>query len=227
MTKSKIESQPKLKLFYFNIKGKGEPIRLLCAYAGLELEDYRFNSYAEFLEMKQRMAFGQVPLLEVDNGDGEKHQLVQSASILTYLAKIAGLYPEKDHLLAAKVDAALVQESDAFTGTTVATYTKRFGIVLDEEKSWELINKEVLPRHLASVEALLGKSPTGWIAGTQEPSPPDFVWFSKFVDYLPNTSHVDPAIKSLDGYPKCQAFVQKFKDLGPIQEYYKKETSKA
>ena len=30
---------PKLKLYYFNSKGKGEPIRLFCAYAGLDLEE--------------------------------------------------------------------------------------------------------------------------------------------------------------------------------------------
>ena len=132
-TKRKIESQPKLKLYYFNIKGKGEPIRLFCAYAGLELDDHRFASRDEFTALKEsgKIAFGQVPMLEIDDG---KHQLVQTASILRYLAKISNVgYPLDDPIMAAKVDAALDQENDSFTGMTVATYTTRFGIPLDDE----------------------------------------------------------------------------------------------
>merc|ERR1719491_1420260 len=111
------DSQPKLKLYYFDIVGKGEPIRLLCAHAGLELEDYRFESRDVFNEVKAsgKFHFGQVPMLEV-NG---KVQLVQSSAILTYLGKLGGVYPKDDDILAAKIDMALAQEADAFTGTTV------------------------------------------------------------------------------------------------------------
>lgn len=31
----------KVKLYYFDIKGKGEPIRLACTYAKIPLEDVR------------------------------------------------------------------------------------------------------------------------------------------------------------------------------------------
>jgi hypothetical protein len=34
--------QPKLKLYSINRSGKVEPIRLFCAYTGLELEEHRF-----------------------------------------------------------------------------------------------------------------------------------------------------------------------------------------
>merc|ERR1711957_845874 len=140
MEKRKIEQQPKLRLYYFDIKGKGEPIRLFCAYAGLELDDYRFSSRQEFAEMKEsgKLAFGQVPLLEVDGGT---HMLVQSGAILRYLAKLSGLYPD-DPIVAAKIDAALDQEADAFAGLTVASYSTRFGIDLDgdaKSKSYQTI----------------------------------------------------------------------------------------
>eukprot|EP00568_Trieres_chinensis_P001497 CAMPEP_0183295348 /NCGR_PEP_ID=MMETSP0160_2-20130417/3338_1 /TAXON_ID=2839 ORGANISM="Odontella Sinensis, Strain Grunow 1884" /NCGR_SAMPLE_ID=MMETSP0160_2 /ASSEMBLY_ACC=CAM_ASM_000250 /LENGTH=208 /DNA_ID=CAMNT_0025456817 /DNA_START=63 /DNA_END=688 /DNA_ORIENTATION=+ len=120
---------PSLKLYYFNIRGKAEPIRLFCAHAGLDIVDHRFSDRAEFAALKEngRLAFGQVPMLEVDG----RHQLVQSASILRYLARIAGMHPD-DPLEAARVDAALDQEADAFTGATVATYQTRFGIDLDD-----------------------------------------------------------------------------------------------
>jgi glutathione S-transferase len=223
MTKLKIEQQPNLKLYYFNIKGKGEPIRLFCAYAGLELEDYRFVSFDEFAAMKEsgKLAFGQVPLLEVDGKD----QLVQTASILRYLAKISGLYPE-DPILAAKVDAALEQETDAFMGVTVASYTTRFGIAMDEDTkahAYEIISTEVLPRHLGSVEKLFKQSSTGWIAGTEEPSPADFVWYIRLADFIPEKKELSDKIKSLEDYPACKAFVEKFKSLEAIKEYYAKK----
>jgi glutathione S-transferase len=222
MTKRKIKSQPKLKLYYFNIKGKGEPIRLFCQYAGLEFEDYRFASRQEFNELKSKLPFAQVPLLEIDDG---KHRLVQSGAILRYLAKLANLYPD-DPILAAKADAAFDQENDAFLGATVASYTTRFGIILDEDakaKSYELIANEILPRHLTSIETLLKASSTGWIAGTGEPSPADFAWYSRLVNYIPQKKELSEKVKSLEEFPACRKFIEKFKSLEPIQEYYANE----
>ena len=218
MTKRKIQSQPKLKLYYFNIKGKGEPIRLFCKYAGLEIEDYRFSSRDEFISLKEagKLSFGQVPLLEIDG----KHQIVQTGSILRYLAKLSNLYPE-DPLEAAKVDSIYDQETDAFIGATVASYTTRFGIALDDDakaKAFEAISTEVLPRHLASIEKLLKASSSGWIANTQEPSPADFVWYSRLADYIPEKKELSDKIKSLEDYPACKDFVKKFESLEAIQE---------
>jgi len=78
---------PQYKLTYFNLRGRGELIRLLFAYAGQEYEDFRFE-IAEWSEYKEKMPLKQVPVLEVD---GVK--LTQSHSIARYLArtfKIAG-----------------------------------------------------------------------------------------------------------------------------------------
>jgi len=215
------ESQPKLKLYYFDMVGKGEPIRLMCAYLGMTLEDIRFKDYNDFLQLKEagKLPFGQVPLLEVDQGDGKVHHLVQSSAILSYLGKLGGLYPS-DPILAAKVDAALGHEADAFTGPTVVTYAKRFGIHLDDEatkKSEDKIKTEVAPRHLASLENLLGTSTTGWIADTKDPSPPDFVWYVRLAFWIPNNAKFYPG---LEEYPHVTAFVEKFKALEQIKTYY-------
>jgi glutathione S-transferase len=221
--KRKVEQQPSLKLYYFNIKGKGEPIRLFCAYAGLELDDTRFRTRDEFAAMKEngKLIFGQVPMLEVDG----KHQLVQSSAILRYLSKIVGLYPE-DPLSAAKVDAALDQEADAFTGATVASYTTRFGIDMDADakaKAYEAISTEVLPRHLGHLEKLLNASETGWIAGTEEPSAADFVWFTRLSNSMPETAEYPDKLKSLEDFPVLKTFVEKVKSLEAIKDYYEKK----
>ena len=222
------KSQPKLKLYYFNIKGKGEPIRLFCAYHNLKLEDVRFQSYEEFLKMKEsgQLAFGQVPLLDIDDS---KYQLVQTAAILRYLAKIAGdgksSYPSDDPILAAKIDAVVDQEVDAFIGTTVASYSTRFGIPIDDEeykkKIYELQSSDILPRHLTNLEKILKESTTGWLVNTEEPTIADFVWYSRLKHYIPEKEELSDDIKSLKNFKFLQEFITKFDSLPAIQEYYK------
>jgi len=111
------------KLLYFNFPGKGECIRLAFHYGGIPFEDYRFSSREEFTKMKEsgELQFGQVPALVVDG-----KTLTQSAAILRFVGKRAGLYPE-DPVLAAHVDAIMDQEADALMGFRVTKYQERFG----------------------------------------------------------------------------------------------------
>mmetsp|Transcript_114976 Transcript_114976/g.332230 ORF Transcript_114976/g.332230 Transcript_114976/m.332230 type:complete len:220 (-) Transcript_114976:97-756(-) len=218
-----VEKQPNLKLVYFDIKGKGEPIRLFCAYAGLDLEDYRLTTYDEFLAMKEsgKLAFGQVPMLEVDG----KVQLVQTAAILRYLSKIAGVYPE-DPLVAAKVDAALDGENDAFTGPTVATYPGRFGLDLDEDgkkKFFDKIGAEIMPRHFTNAETILKNSSTGWIASTDNPTIADFVWYGRLCDSVATNENFPESLRSLNDFPVLKAFVEKMNALDAVKKYKSKE----
>eukprot|EP00934_Nitzschia_sp_Nitz4_P009023 Nitzschia sp. Nitz4//scaffold98_size77359//22004//22666//NITZ4_005543-RA/size77359-processed-gene-0.36-mRNA-1//-1//CDS//3329560742//9013//frame0 len=219
---SETTKQPKLKLHYFNFPGRGEAIRLYCAYAGLELEDRRFNSWDDLTAMKNagELPFGQVPLLEVDG----THKLVQSTAILRYLSQIAGLFP-KDPLEAANVDAWMTQDTDAFTGATVATYYERFGVQLTKEtqaKTFEVFCNTVAPRHLGLIETAFKESPTGWIAGTTEPSAADFVWFCRLAFWVPEKPEFSDKLKSLDDFPECKKFVERFRALPAIQAYYSK-----
>ena len=221
---TKIHDQPDLKLYYFDIKGKGESIRLICAYSGLKLEDHRFVSRDEFLAMKEgsRLPFGQVPMLEV----GGKEAMVQSTAIMRYLGKLCGLYPMDDHFLAQKVDAIMEQANDVFMGSTVLTYGLRYSIDLSpeaKEKGYEHFNETVLPEHLKRAERVIEASATGWIAGTHEPSPADFVWYCSLIN-MTEKKEISEKNKSLEGFPKLKAFMEKFESLEAIKEYYNKET---
>ena len=91
-----------IKLHYFNIKGRAEPIRLALFVGGVEFTDVRFSG-PEFGSLKQSGKFplGQVPCLEV----GGK-MYCQSKSLLRLAGKLSKeieLYP-KDAFKAAIVD---------------------------------------------------------------------------------------------------------------------------
>jgi len=215
---------PLLELLYFDIAGKGEMMRLLCAFGSLSLKDTRFKSYDEFLAMKAsgKLSFGQVPLLKVSDGSGGTVDLVQSAAIMRYLGKRTGTYP-KDILEAAKVDAIIDQEADAFMGVRVTRYKGRFGFKEEylSDETWskveETINSEIVPGHLARLEKVLKKSTSGWLASTSGPSIADFFWV--------------PTLKSIQGgwtgnadalkpFPALEKLITKFDEIPAVKAYY-------
>ncbi len=81
----------KFKLTYFDFDGgRGEPIRIAFHAAGVEFEDHRI-SFEEFMQTRGDMRFTCAPELEVDGVT-----VTQSNSMLRYVGKMAGLYPEDD-----------------------------------------------------------------------------------------------------------------------------------
>ena len=119
-----------LKLFYFDIPGKGECIRLLCAHAGLPLEDVRISvsDRTVFDDMKKdgKLLFGQLPALQIN----EKGDMIsQSAAIMRYLGKLTSAYPS-DPVAAALVDAVIDEEADLTTGLAVSRYKGKTSMIL-------------------------------------------------------------------------------------------------
>uniref|UniRef100_A0A7S2RA06 Glutathione S-transferase n=1 Tax=Mucochytrium quahogii TaxID=96639 RepID=A0A7S2RA06_9STRA len=86
-----------LKLTYFPLKARAEPIRLALTVGKLKFEDERI-SVEEFFKRKPEFTFGSVPVMEVDG-----QQFAQSGPMLRYAGKITNLYPQ-DPLEALKVD---------------------------------------------------------------------------------------------------------------------------
>ncbi|KAI0988411.1 hypothetical protein GJ496_003259 [Pomphorhynchus laevis] len=69
------------RLVYFDVKGRGEAIRLLFSAANVDFEDVRVNP-DEWKEIKDSTPTGLLPLLEVDD-----KKLPESDAILRYLAR--------------------------------------------------------------------------------------------------------------------------------------------
>ena len=80
-----------MKLYYFDLYGRAEPIRILLDHAKVDYEDVRVSgpSWKELKEDTEKCKYGQIPILEKD---GKFYS--QSNSILRYLGGIHGYYPE-------------------------------------------------------------------------------------------------------------------------------------
>ncbi|KAJ3373971.1 hypothetical protein HDU91_000027 [Kappamyces sp. JEL0680] len=101
---------PSLKLTYFPIKARAEPIRLALAINNIPFIDERLDKTAfALLKASETLPFRQVPVLVVD---GEK-VISQSTAILRYVGKLGSLklYPE-DPFHAALVDQIISQVQD-------------------------------------------------------------------------------------------------------------------
>lgn len=81
----------RFRLTYFDVDGgRGEPVRIAFHAAGVDFEDHRI-SFDEFMKTRGDLRFTCAPELEVDGVT-----VTQSNSMLRYVGKMAGLYPEDD-----------------------------------------------------------------------------------------------------------------------------------
>jgi len=148
--------QKKFKLIYFDAKGRGEAIRLAFHIGGIDFEDYRVPRDEFKNNLKSKVPFGQVPVLEIDGGV----QLAQSMAILRFVGRIANLYPS-DPFSAARIDEVLYLIDDA------APPIRRALQEQDETRKAEGLKKlidETLPRFLGYFEGLLSKAGSGFVS---------------------------------------------------------------
>ncbi|KAH7670035.1 GST-5 protein [Aphelenchoides avenae] len=87
---------PKYKLYYFDLRARAEPIRMLFHYVGQPFEDVAvsLNPWDNWLEFKPKTPLGQLPYLEVIEDGRETLVVAHSIAILRYLAKKFGLEAE-------------------------------------------------------------------------------------------------------------------------------------
>jgi glutathione S-transferase len=128
-----------------------------------------------------KLPFGQVPALQI-NEEGD--MITQTATIMRYLGKITGSYPSCP-IAAALVDSIVDEEVDLCSGLATSRYKERFGYGCLDAATVTIVraslNDEVIPRHLQFLEIIAGKSKTGWIANTADPSIADFILVPRFV----------------------------------------------
>nr|AYN44542.1 glutathione S-transferase S3 [Brachionus koreanus] len=144
------------KLYYFNMKGRGELIRLLFAASGQKYEDFRIEKN-DWPEYKSKAPFGQAPYLEITNGK-KTMILSQSVAIGRFLARKFGLAGKGDE------EQAMVDMYGDQISDLVNEFAK-FMMENDETKKKEIYQKletEIIPYHMKFFETKLAQSKTGF-----------------------------------------------------------------
>ncbi|POM67662.1 Glutathione S-transferase, partial [Phytophthora palmivora] len=150
---------PKLKLTYFPIPGRAEPIRLAFFIGGIEFEDERL-SFEEYEKVKSELPFNQLPILEV-NGE----PISQSLAILRYAGSLAGLYPTTDMLESFHVDEIFVLIDEMYNKPEWRA-TVRERDPEKQKKMRENLPKEIIPKTLEFLEKRVAAFNGSFATGT-------------------------------------------------------------
>ncbi|KAK9738186.1 Glutathione S-transferase, N-terminal domain [Popillia japonica] len=193
-----------VKLTYFNLRGRGEIIRYLLKYGGIEFEDIRIP-FEDWMQVKPTLPFGQLPIYE-EHGKVSN----QTAAIARYLAKkikIAGTNDWEDLELDALVDTLhdLLQKVSNFYHTK------------DQQHRTELekaVLNETIPFYLARFEEIAKKN-FGFLAFGRL-TWADF-FFVSVIEVVDGMTGKD----SLQSYPNLQTVMSNVIDLSVIKEWRK------
>mmetsp|Transcript_19779 Transcript_19779/g.24399 ORF Transcript_19779/g.24399 Transcript_19779/m.24399 type:complete len:236 (-) Transcript_19779:225-932(-) len=161
----------KLTLTYFPIAGKAEPIRLAFAAGDVAFTN-KVMTFGEFTDSKSSLPLGQLPLLDIEEGEF-KSTVTQSSAILRYIGKMGGLYPKDDDVIAMRID-EIMSILDDFTAPLILTVQGPVRALISDNQEWSTEEKvairkrwiaQTLPRFLGNIENVLSKSESGWTVG--------------------------------------------------------------
>jgi len=135
----------KFTLLYFGLEGRAGPIRNICALGKVPFED-QIVKFEDWPKLKPTLAYGQLPVIRI--GD---LTINQSADIVRYVSKLAGLYP-KDPLEALQVDSLMSNMTQVFDDTVVKSMISK----LDNDDLLK-IRREFLDTKAGKLGMFLGK----------------------------------------------------------------------
>jgi len=162
--KDKGKDKGKLKLYYFAGKGRGEISRYLLAEAKIPYEDIRIDGKKDWVDgakYKDKMPFGQIPVLEIPGPAGFK--LAESQAVERYIARLGKLYGSNE-LETAQIDMIVEGIHDTIREWITARFIK------DEAEKKAKLDKyfsEDLPRWAGYLTAQLkaNNGGTGYFVG--------------------------------------------------------------
>ena len=146
-----------MKLHYFDIYARAEPIRFLLSHAKVEYEDVLVPGWdLSELRAQGKLEFNQVPVLEKDG-----KFLSQSWAILRYLGRTYGYYPESSPETAYTIDSTI----DAIEDFLTAFFRFNFEPNADKKAVYKENLLKMVPIWVAAIEKRLEKSTGKYIAG--------------------------------------------------------------
>merc|ERR1711936_574670 len=190
---------PKVKLTYFNLRGRAEPSRLLLAYGGIKFEDCRltpaFEDPKEWSELKPKTPYGSLPLLEWDGTC-----IAQSMAVARFLAREVGL-AGRDNMKAAQIDEIIDAVNDLLSAGAQVFFSK-------DEAAKKKYATETVPAGLANIEARLECRGGQFLVGNA------FSWADLHVFDFCFTL---PSKSCLDKFPKIKSLTERVSEIPNIK----------
>jgi len=193
-----------IKLTYFNLRGRGEPARLLLALAGKKYEDKRlpapWDDVKPWKAEKPLTPWGTVPVLDYDGV-----VIGQSTAANRFLAKEFG-FAGKDNAEQAEADEMV----DVIVDLIDEQIRLHFG--KDEAGKMKFQEKRV-PAVLAKVEARLARKESGnWLVGDS------LTWADLYLfHYLTSWAAAIPDL--LKPLPHCQKLVEAVQEIPQLKDW--------
>uniref|UniRef100_A0A7S3H7U5 Glutathione S-transferase n=1 Tax=Spumella elongata TaxID=89044 RepID=A0A7S3H7U5_9STRA len=203
-----------IRLVYFDIPAKAEPVRLAFHVGGVKFTDERVNG-AQWQGMKVEYGqYAQIPLLEVDG-----RRIYQTVNLILYAALITGLNATnlEDELRLREIILACDDIPNTFSGT--------FSISNAEER---IVARTVLFKpggrtycQMKRIEELVGDRE--YLIGDKL-TVADLTVFTNCC--MLRCGHFEGFPRDcLDGYPKLKTFVERISSHPKVLEYYSTHTS--
>ncbi|KAM6272099.1 uncharacterized protein M6G45_003277 [Spheniscus humboldti] len=194
----------KLKLYYFDGRGKMESIRWLLAAAGVEFEEEFLETREQYEKLLQggSLLFQQVPMVEIDG-----MKMVQTRAILSYIAAKYNLYG-KDLKERALID-MYVGGTDDLMGFILMF---PFLSAEDKEKQRAVIVQKATSRYFPAYEKVLKDHGQDFLVGN------NFSWAD--VHLLEAILMVEEKKSDvLSGFPQLQAFKARISSIPTIKKF--------
>ena len=223
-------SSPSIKLTYFDIAGRAEPVRLALALSKTPFEDERIG-FADWATLKPTTPQGQLPLMTIDD-----QKKTQSMAMLRHVGATYSetLYPREklfdiEEALGLMDDFAASWAPCLFMGMR----PQNFGYPEDfakTEEGKECIKRmrtswleHKLPEHAKHIAEMIEKSGGVWIASKEQPTIADCAAFCQLIAFTKGYMDHVP-VDCLDKYPAIKEYLARFKELPEIKEWYAKTT---
>eukprot|EP00467_Chlorarachnion_reptans_P013641 CAMPEP_0114491304 /NCGR_PEP_ID=MMETSP0109-20121206/2926_1 /TAXON_ID=29199 /ORGANISM="Chlorarachnion reptans, Strain CCCM449" /LENGTH=225 /DNA_ID=CAMNT_0001668023 /DNA_START=113 /DNA_END=790 /DNA_ORIENTATION=+ len=204
------------KLTYFGLTGRGEPIRLAFAVAGIKFEDVRIE-FKDWGKVKPTTPWGSLPVLETPSGD----ILTQCRALTRFVGKKAKLYPSDD-LAAAKVDEMMDVCEDL--GKLVNDTGKGMEKAEKEKARVESSTKGPIAAFLKKVDAYIAKNgKDGHVVGDKLTIADLFLFCNS--SFLVCGFYDGMSKDVLKSYPNIQAVRKTVASVPEIQKRYENEKS--
>lgn len=197
---------PQYTLTYFNLMGRAEPIRLIFAQAGVNYKDHRIER-SEWPAMKDKMPFGQLPVLEMDG-----KVLAQSHAIEKFLARMFGL-DGKDDWESAKIDECIMGQEDLLQ--KMVPWFREENEAKKIEIFKKLVTDEINP-FLERYQKFLVDNGTGYFVGT------DLTYADLSLFHILSFMNTKLLPGHLKNYPRLDEFVTKIAALPNIKAWLEK-----